>query len=239
MTTMTRVFLFVASLSCLTPVASLALAPYSQDFELLDQGDVNALANDGWLVYGNVFGPDWTYWYGYGPFPAPNDGAAFCAIVIGEGGASQGDQQLSVFSDYNNPDHGVGAHIEANVYQEQTISADDVGATWIFDFEAKLGNLAGETTALAFIKTLDPGAGYQMTNFITEDMTQTPVTWTSYSLSIVIDATLVGQILQIGFANTATNYEGSGVFYDNIDFYMDGSTPAHSVTWGEIKSLYR
>lgn len=239
MTTMTRVSLVVVSLACLTPVASLALAPYSQDFELLDQGDVNALANDGWLVYGNVFSPEWIYWYGYGPFPAPNDGAAFCAIVIGEGGAGQGTQQLSVFSDYNNPDHGVGAHIESNVYQEQAISADDVGETWIFEFEAKLGNLAGQTTALAFIKTLDPGAGYQMTNFITEDMTQTPATWTSYSLSIVIDATLVGQILQIGFANTATYYEGSGVFYDNIDFYMDETTPAHSVTWGEIKSLYR
>ncbi len=239
MTTIMKSILVVAILACLTPVASIALAPYNQDFELLDQADVNALGDDGWLIFANVFGPDWTYWYGYGVFPAPNDGTAFSAIVIGEGGAEQGDQQLSIFSDYNNPDHGVGAHIEANVFQEQVITADDVGETWVFDFDAKLGNLAGQTTALAFIKTLDPNQGYLTTNFITEDMTNTPTTWTDYSLSILIDETLVDQILQIGFSSTATNYEGSGVFYDNVDFYMDEASPAQSVTWGEVKSLFR
>ncbi len=239
MTTMSRVFLAVVSLACLTPMASYGLTPYSQDFELLDQTDPNALADDGWLVFGNVFDPGWTYLYGYGPFPAPNEGSAFCAIVVGEGGPEQGQQQISVLSDYNNTDHGLGYWIESNVFQEQTITADDVGQTWIFAFDAKLGNLTGQTTALAFIKTLDPGAGYQTTNFITEDMTQTPVTWTSYSLSLEIDDTLVDQILQIGFSNTATNYEGSGVFYDNIDFDMDGPTPVKSASWGEVKSLFR
>lgn len=239
MTTMKRVGLIAVILVCLSPVASFALTPYSQDFELLEQGNPTALADDGWLVYGNVFGPDWVYWYGYGPYPAPNDGAAFCAIVIGEGGPDQGEQQLSIFSDYNNPDHGNGAWIESNVYQEQTIEEGDVGQTWLFDFDAKLGNLEGQTTAIAFIKTLDPGAGYAMTNFITEEMTTTPMTWTSYTLSIPIDGSLVGQILQIGFSSTATNYEGSGVFYDNIDFYLDQQTPVESVTWGKLKSLYR
>jgi len=239
MTTFLRVFLLVAILAGFTSVNGFALAPYGQDFEGLDQGDINALADDGWLVFANVFGPDWSYWYGYGPFPAPNDGAAFCAIVIGEGGPEQGEQQLSVYSDYNNPDHGEGAHIEANVFQEQVIDAEDVGHTWAFDFDAKMGNLEGETTALAFIKTLDPENGYQMTNFITEDMTTTPDTWTSYSLSILIDETLAGQILQIGFSNTATNYEGSGVFYDNVDFYLDDPSPTQSVSWGEVKSIYR
>ncbi|MBD3236477.1 MAG: hypothetical protein GF330_07225 [Candidatus Eisenbacteria bacterium] len=239
MTAVIRTFLVVVILASLTPVASFALMPYNQDFELLDQEDPDALANDGWLVFGNVYGPDWGYWYGYGPFPAPNGGAAFSAIVIGEGGAEQGEQQLSVYSDYNNEDHGNGAWIEANVYQEQVVEEGDVGATWAFEFDAKLGNLEGQTTALAFIKTLDPEQGYQMTNFITEDMTFTPTTWTSYELSIEIDETLPGQILQIGFSNTATNYEGSGVFYDNLDFYLDDPAPANKVSWGAVKSLYR
>ncbi|MBD3337354.1 MAG: hypothetical protein GF355_17715 [Candidatus Eisenbacteria bacterium] len=239
MTRRIRKHLVVAILACLMPVAGFALTPYSQDFEGLDQADPDALANDGWLVFANVFGPDWGYWYGYGPFPAPNGGEAFSAIASGEGGADQGAQQLSVYSDYANTDHGEGAHIEANVFQEQTIGADDVTQTWIFDFQAKLGNLEGGTTALAFIKTLDPDDNFNMTNFITVDMTNIPDTWGDYTVSILIDDTLPGQILQFGFSNTASNYEGSGVFYDNINFYLEEPTATQSVTWGQIKALHR
>jgi len=239
MTTFFRAFLVVAIMACLTPAASFAVSPYSQDFEGLDQGSVSALGDDGWLVFANVFNPGGDYLYGYGPFPAPNDGAAFCAIASGEGGPSQGDQQLVVFSDYNNVDHAVGNLIESNVFQEQTIDAEDVGGTWVFAFDAKLGNLADQSTALAFIKTLDPNNGFVTTNFITADMTNTSTTWTGYTLSIFIDESLVGQILQIGFSNTATLYQGSGVFYDNVNFARDDPVATHSVTWGQVKSLYR
>ncbi|MBM4118862.1 hypothetical protein FJ251_14230 [bacterium] len=232
-----KAFFAIAALLCLAPAAS-ALAPYAQDFEGLVQSDPNALGNDGWLVFGNVFGPDWSYWYGYGPYPAPNAGNAFCSIAAGEGGAEQGAQQLVVFSDYNNGNHNDGAHIESNVFQEQTIGAGDVGTTWNFDFDAKLGNLAGSTTALAFIKTLDPASGYAMTNFITADMTSTPASWTGYQLTITIDAGLVNQILQIGFANTATLYEGSGVFYDNIVWGMAEPVATQDTSWGAVKSLF-
>jgi hypothetical protein len=196
------------------------LAPYSQDFEDLVQSDPAALANDGWLVFANVFGPDWSFWYNYGPFPAPNGGPAFSGIDLGQGGPAQGEQQLVVYNDYNNTNHGDGSNaiIEANVFQEQTIGAADVGSTWRFDFDAKLGNLEGASMAAAFFKTLDPGAGYALTNFITADMTSIPDTWGSYSLSIFIDASLEGQILQFGFMNWASNYEGSGIFYDNLNF---------------------
>jgi hypothetical protein len=228
----------VAMLVCLVPAACLALTPYSQDFEGLVQPDVGALAADGWLVFGNVFGLDWAYWYGYGPFPAPNDGAAFCAIAVGEGGPGQGAQQLSVYSDYNNTDHPI-AWIESNVFQEQIIGPGDVSEMWVFDFQAKRGNLAGSTTALAFIKTLDPNAGYATTNFITVDMTSIPTTWGGYSLSIVIDPSLDGQILQFGFASTATNYEPSAIIYDNLWWHTMGGIPVDDMSWGGVKSLYR
>jgi hypothetical protein len=230
-------FLLIAAMVVLFPAASFALMPYSQDFEGLDQANVNALAEDGWLVFGNVFGPDGTYWYGYGVFPAPNDGSAFCAIVQGEGGAEQGAQQLSVFSDYNNTDHGAGAFIEANVFQEQTIMAGDVGSTWMFSFQAKRGNIEGQTTAVAFIKTLDPNNGFALTNFITIDMTSIPDTWGGYDLSIAIDASLEGQILQFGFASTATLYQGSGIFYDNIHWSLPVGTQSRSLT--DVKQLFR
>lgn len=232
--------LAVVSLISLAPTASQALMPYSQDFEGLVQSSPSALADNHWLIYANVFGPDWAYWYGYGVFPAPNGTGAFCAIASGEGGAGLGAQQLSVYSDYNNSNHADGAHIESLVFQEQTIGSGDVGETWVFDFEAKLGNLAGSTTAVAFIKTLNPGGGYATTNYIPVNMTSTPTSWTGYSLSITIDGSLVGQILQFGFANTATLYEGSGVFYDNVNFHITGGVVAtEEMSWGGVKALFK
>ncbi len=227
-------------MACMIPAAGFAqLAPYSQDFEGLVQSDTDALTNDGWLIFANVFGPDMSYWYGYGVFGAPNDGSAFSHIVLGEGGGEQGEQQLVAFSDYNNADHANGAFIEANLFQEQVVSEDNVGETWVFNFQAKLGNIEDPTTAMAFIKTLDPNAGWAVTNYITEDMTTTPATWSDYSISITIDSGLVGQILQIGFTSLATNYNGSGIFYDNVNFNVEGSVATQSTTLDNLKSLYR
>lgn len=211
----------VAVLVCSMPVSALALEPYSQDFEELIQADPSALANDGWYVFGNVFDPEGAYLYGYGPFPAPNDTLAFSRIAIGEGGDEQGAQQLIVYSDYQNVDHAVGNLIESNVFQEQTIGPENVGEAWIFEFQAKLGNLGGTSTAAAFIKTLDPNNNYALTNFFTEDMTSIPETWGEWALGIVIDSSLEDQILQFGFMNTATLYEGSGIVYDNVKFRLN------------------
>jgi hypothetical protein len=232
-------FFAVAALVCLIPAASFALMPYSQDFEGLNQADTAALGNDGWLVFANVFGPDWAYWYGYGVFPAPNDGSGFSQIALGEGGPSQGAQQLVIISDYNNADHANGANIESLVFQEMVVGPGDVGETWVFEFDAKRGNLEGVSTALAFIKTLDPANGYAETNFITEDMTVIPTSWGSFSITITIDASLVDQLLQIGFQNIATNYEGSAVFYDNINFAPSGPVATEERSFGAVKSLFR
>lgn len=226
-------FAVIAMIS-LIPAAVLALTPYNQDFETLNAADTGALGADGWSVFANVFAPDGVSWlYGYGTFPAPNDGGGFCQIAV------DGGQYLNVFSDYNNGDHAVGNVIEANTFQEMTVGAGDVGETWVFNFDAMKANLAGATTALAFIKTLDPNAGWATTNFITADMTGIPAAWGSYSLSIVIDASLVGQILQIGFSNSCTNYEGSGIYYDNVDFGPSGPVANENASWGEVKGLFR
>lgn len=218
-----------ATLACLVPAAGFALTPYNQNFEGLIQADPNALANDGWVVYGNVFSPDGlTYLYGYGTFPAPNGTSAFCSIDIGQGGIPQGDQQLSVYSDYNNLDHAAGNLIESNVFHEQTVLAGDVGQRWVWAFDAKLGNLVAPSTAKAFIKTINPANNYATTNFVTADMTSIPVTWSNYSISLTITADLVGQLLQFGFTNNASNYISSGVFYDNVDFHLDTATSVPS-----------
>jgi hypothetical protein len=220
--------LTVVVLMCALTATAFAITPYSQDFEGLTQSDPNALADDGWLVYGNVYSPTMTYLYGYGPYPAPNHNLAFCQIVTGEGGPDQGAQQLSVFSDYENTDHASGDIIESNVYREWTVAAADTGLFWVFDFQAKRGNIEGASTAAAFIKTLDPNNGYALTHFITADMTSIDTTWAGYSVQLYVDSSLVGQIFQIGFMNTATNYEGSGIFYDNIRFHSTKPLDSYS-----------
>uniref|UniRef100_A0A832I593 FlgD/Vpr Ig-like domain-containing protein n=1 Tax=Eiseniibacteriota bacterium TaxID=2212470 RepID=A0A832I593_UNCEI len=219
--------LLAAALALAAPATGrAALTAYTEDFESLVQADPFALGNAGWLVFGNVSTPGGTYLYGYGPFPAPNGGSAFCSIDVGQGGVEQGAQQLSVYSDYNNADHANGNWIESNVFLEQTISAAEVGQTWVFAFDAKLGNLLPPSTALAFIKTLNPAAGYALTNFLTVNTTAIPVTWNRYTISIQITPDLVGQILQTGFANTATNYVSSGVYYDNLTWGQQTQTDA-------------
>ena len=52
---------------------SLGVVEYEQDFESLDRTDTDALSDDNWIVFGNVFdGTTMDYLYGYGAFPAPN-----------------------------------------------------------------------------------------------------------------------------------------------------------------------
>jgi hypothetical protein len=222
---------------CLAPTAGWCdLATYSQDFEGLVQSDPGALAGDGWLVFGNVFDPDGNYIFGYGPDPAPNGGPGFSGIDIGQGGVEQGDQQLVVYNDYNNGDaHNAGNLVEANVFQEQVIGAADVGSTWLFEFQHKRGNIEGDTTALAFIKTLDPNSGFATINFLTVEMTNIPDTWGGDSISIVIDPSMapggtgpLGHILQFGFSSTTTFFQGSGIFYDNVNFSTLPPLPATS-----------
>jgi hypothetical protein len=234
--------LVAAALLLLLPVASSAqLGTYTQNFESLGLSDPAALSGNGWVVYGNVFDPTHsTYYYGYGSFPAPNPGGGFSALVSGQGGAAQGAQQLSIYNDYNNSDHANGNLIEANVYREMTVAAGDVGKVAAFKFEAKHGNwTGGSATCAAFIKTLNPAAGWATTNYITSDMTNAPQAWGTYTITLPISAALVGQILQFGFTSTATHYDPSVIFYDNIYFTPDATTPVRGHTWGQLRANYR
>lgn len=230
------------ALACLAfAVQAAPVATYSQNFESLNQLSSTALSADGWIVYGNVFnGGTLAYMYGYGPYPAPNGGSSFCDLDANQGGIDQGLQQLVVYSDYNNLDHGNGNIIESNVYREMVIGAADIGKTYTFAFDAKRGNIAGASTAQAFIKTLNPAAGYALTNNITLQTTAIPDTWANYSLQITIAAGMTGQLLQIGFSNQATFYESSGIYYDNVDFrqFVSSSVPTAVMAGAELRQNY-
>lgn len=135
----------------------------------------------------------------------------FSAIATGEGGAAQGLQYLNTYSDYNNRDHALGRVIEANVFQEQVISAGDLGTSQF--------GPGGQTRTMAFFKVLDPSANYALVAFPTLETTSASTTdWASGALNITIDNAWSGHILQFGFLSTATLDQPSGVFYDNINF---------------------
>lgn len=202
------------ALSSLTAEAQ--LSSYSQDFEGLDKNSGVAL-QDGWLVGANVFSSDGsTFLYNYFAFPAPNGTGGFSNVTDIAGGAPAGNQGLVVFSDYNNAGaHGSGQLVESIFFREWTIDASNVGETWEFSALAAPGNLSSPTTAQAFIKTID-GFG-NATNFLTQDTTSLGGP-TNISIQIEIIPELVGQKLQIGFDNKASNFADSGVNYDNVNF---------------------
>lgn len=212
-------FLAIALCLALSPSLNAGIVNYSQDFESLDINDTAALGDDGWLVGANVFDSGGGFVYNYFSFPAPNDGGGFSRIETGFGDAPQGAQQLSIFNDYNNANHGDGSNfvIEANVFRDTILDASDIGRSVEFTFDGRLSNLAAPSTAGAFIKTIDPGAGFATTNLVFQDMTAATTAWDSFTLSLdLTDPLLDGQILQIGFVNTASNFNPSGIFYDNI-----------------------
>ncbi|MGB5683633.1 MAG: hypothetical protein WBM47_17430 [Polyangiales bacterium] len=79
------------------------------------------------------------------------------------------------------------------------------------------GAPACDSTALAFIATIDPANNFNRTNFEPVDTTDLPTTWDRYEVTLgPIVPELVGQTIQVGFSATATNDGPSGVFYDNV-----------------------
>ena len=214
-----RTFISAAIIAAAGTATAQIDTSYTQNFEGYNQASATTLGDDGWLGFANVFLADGTtFAYNYGVFPTPNGTGAFSNVATGEGGPTQGAQQLVVFNDYNNADHGNGSNnrIEANVFREWNIAASDVGTTVTFSFDAKRGDIAGASTAAAFIKILDPNAGFALTTFETVDTTAISTEWNRYSASTTIQANQVGSIFQIGFLNVASNFDASGVFYDNI-----------------------
>ncbi len=233
MQTLTSKLLFSSILTCV--VASTGWAQvndYNQNFESLDASSGTVLGDDGWLVGANVFDASGGYLYNYFAFPAPNGGPGFCAVATGEGGTAQGAQQMVVYNDYNNGDHANGHLIEANVFREYMVTAADVGRALVFSFDAKLGDLQPPTTATAFIKIINTTTWY-MDDSDYLDMTSIPNTWGSYQVSMTIDSSFVGNLFQIGFMNTATNYTPSGIVYDNITLGEAGVSPGISFCTGD------
>jgi hypothetical protein len=241
----------------MAPASWAAVTAFSQNFEALNPASATALDVAGFDFFGTVFdgaaapAPYGAVKFGYGPFPAPTISGNVSSIATGEGGllTPQGLQYLNVFSDYaccvaplqghQDPGPLNFDYVQTNVFIEQTIGPADVGPgkVWTLTVDAKLpGDLLGcepTTTSdcLAFIKTLDPGAGFAQTNFITFDaQTLSNTVWTTKSLSInLANPALNGQILQFGFVSTSKQFGATGVYYDNMVFALAPDTDGDGI----------
>lgn len=198
---------------------------YSSDFECNDAS--GEILGERWVSYVNIFEADGTTYVGGFPIDggAPNS-TNISALTENEGGNDQGARQLSVFSFYDSEyngqlQHAIGQFVEVNVYQEYLLGAGAAG-TYTFTFDAKLpgeGALTSASQAIAFAKVLDPQNSYQPTEPpVTTDTSTLGATWETRSIEITITDDMTGMLLQFGFANTATNYDPTGIIYDNVSF---------------------
>ncbi len=141
-------------------------------------------------------------------------------------------QYINTYSDYGccgpgttNEGHFNGTDIVENrIFQEQNVSTADVGNTVGFRFDAKLPSLDAGTALAppssggAFLRTLDPNNDFQTSAQVTFDaLTLSDTDWSTHLLELPITAALDGHVLQFGFVNVSSDFNNTGVFYDNIN----------------------
>ncbi|MDJ0926075.1 MAG: hypothetical protein QNJ73_00375 [Gammaproteobacteria bacterium] len=217
--------------------ASHALSAFSDNFESpavpapCGAGAAFACVGNGWINFINQFNTDGSFnsGYQYNNGQAPAEGPQVSALATGEGGPLQGDQVLSVYSDYDNrgfQQNGNPAAVQTNVYQEQFIGADVLGETWIFSFDAKRGNIESPAAAAGFIAVFDDEFN-RLAN-PTVDTSDLPLEWARYSVELLIDPGWEGRRLQFGFLTDTGNDVPSGNFYDNVDFNV---IPVPAAVW--------
>lgn len=204
--------ILILLVTALVSSPALAAIEFTDDFEsYVTPPDGNAIGG-GWTAFANVFAgfpacdP---YLYGYGPFLTPNSNSAFSNITVGVTG-----QALNVFSNYEDPEHANGNCLETSVFQERVFSAADIG-TYTFKFDTEVPLQLGEgVRVFGFIKLLNPNTGFSLDLF--EEVST--VSAGSKSITVTLDETANGKILQWGFSTVASDYLPSGRLYDNVEF---------------------
>ena len=172
---------------------------YAQDWE----GD-EAEALSGWLGYINVFGADCaSYQFGYA-YSALGTAVA----VIADGADSK---VLNVYNDYDGTAWGDGDVncLQANVYRQVTIEADNAG-DYEFSYIVDPPELAGDNT-IGFVRIFSP-------SFALENEFTAASTPGEQTISFTLEESMAGKVLQYGFGTTSFRSENSGMQYDNLVF---------------------
>lgn len=229
--------LVVLAVTALMSGSAFATIDYSDDFESYNLPDGGVIGG-GW----NWFLNGWTdsdgtpgfptcdtYAFSYDPtqhVPKPNapnsNGTpnwAVSNIAVGATGKA-----LNVFSDYGNQDYHLGGDcLETIVFQETVFAAADAG-NYTFSFDVQVPEALGEgVTTFAFVKLLDPNAGYAdvFGGAVKEDT----ATAGTKSIDVTLAAAQDGMILQWGFTNIASYNRASSRWYDNVSFAPEVVVP--------------
>ena len=215
------------------PVSSAALA-YSQDWESRTAGETTGV-QDGWVIgnINNTTGGEW-----FVGFAAPT-GAGAWADFVSEGGTAQGNTQLTVYTDYNDPNINTNGHnVEGFVYRDLgTITADMVGNTYAFSFDGKLGNIISGPNptgdANAYVSILEQTVEFGTMFNDTFNYTGLPGdgTWGGGSIDVLILPEFEGELLQIGFSWEVTGVMDTGIVYDNLNFAESAVVPVPAAVW--------
>ena len=211
--------ILVLAAMALLSSSAFAQISFTDDFESYVTPPDGEAIGGGWTAFANVFAgfpacdP---YLYGYGPFATPNSNSAFSGIVIGSSG-----QALNVFSNYDDDQHANGNCLETSVFQERVFTAADAGS-YTFRFRTEVpGPLGDGVNTFGFIKLLNPDTGFSLDLF---EQVST-ISGGDKTITVNLDATADGKILQWGFSTVASNYLPSGRFYDNVSFALAPVVP--------------
>lgn len=209
--------------------ASAAIS-YSEDWEDRTVAS-GAGVGDGWVIGNTDYTAGGSWFVG---FAAPT-GVGAWADFVNEGGAGQGDVQLSAYTDYNNGAYATN-DIEGFLYKDLgLITADMVGTTYIYSYDAKRGNVddtaASFVSAEAYLNVLKQSDG-SFGEIFNQSNSYAGIpadgSWGGDSILLQVTADMVGELLQVGFSHRCNTYCDSGMFYDNLNF---APIPVPAAAW--------
>jgi hypothetical protein len=216
--------LAVTSAIAVSSVSHAAVTSFSDDFQsyTTDSGLTN------WAVFSDNAGLG-----GYFIPVASSNGPQISALA--NDGA--GNQYMNFFANYENRAvHTNPALRESiSIFKEFDFTGADTagGDTWVFDFEYAENPdapVTGDTQVSAFIRVFDP-----VFNLLDEQVFNTlsaTAIFQSGKLSTTLNPAWVEGKIQIGFNNITGLDNGSGRFYDNVNWDVESAViPVPAAVW--------
>jgi len=222
----------IATITAASAASSATL--FTQDFDAMD---ISGASVPGFVIGNrNYDGGEW-----FESAAAPNSNEKYSKLEAGNGGT-----YLSTFSDYSSDgpfgpgQWGGSTDASTYVYTDVgNVSSDQVGETVTFDFEARRTNLdLANATADAYLKLINPNTGWSETLVVNQAGSDVGTDWGSYSVSFDVEASHVGQLIQVGFTNRASSdgtqagTASTGMNYDNLIVTSEvAAVPVPAAAW--------
>ena len=208
------------AVACFVSSANAQLSNFTQNFDDLTISP-SVLADDGWDFFSDNAGLGAYFGDAFG------EGPQVSILTLDE---ETGNQFINFFANYGNRTVHTNPALNESIslFQQQQFFAEDAAeaGTYIFSFDFASNEefpVTGSTTTGAFIRVFD--GAFNLLDEATFDTTSATTTFTSAQIEITLNPVFEdGGVIQFGFNNTVGRDEGSGIFYDNVSFVLEGST---------------